>query len=222
MADPSDPFGGPVPTGTSTCAPVAGARLATRLDPRRATLEELAGELAIFSHGCLLTRSGLTCDPAEDYCQQQGNPLCRTYALDFPWPVFEGIARCDEERVWDHRLVFIRRAFWADLLAYMTGVTVLDRQRGRYGKATVQPIPIIDRLAVTRGRWAGDILPVVTVTCFGYDGNEEHARFWPRLDGLHATARVVRRAVDPATVREARALCARDVDPAALLTEDKP
>lgn len=194
-----------VAPGTSWTDDVAtGAR--PRAQRLATNLTDLARELTPFSIAPLAIYGGFAVDPVEDYVARSGIPWAHH---DFPSPLFEGLARHDSERLWEHRLYFVRRDDWGGLHQFLAGVAVVDRKAGRYARVLPHVVWSLDPMSITPVR--------IGINVLGYDGSDGRVLVGPNLGPKHQpAARYL--PPDAGIVREAQQLFQPDANPADALS----
>ena len=154
----------------------------------------LATDFMAFTPGVLHTHGNLDIDPIAEFVASHPDSDCDVGRRDFPIPLFRGIARDSAmaEEVWDRRLYFIEHRFWDDLLRFLQGIAMVDRQRQRYAEVRADLVQLKTE--------PGD--PFSFCTALGYSSNVVDIRITGNGIDL---PQVIHRAPEPAVVRLAAA-----------------
>jgi hypothetical protein len=155
-----------------------------RVSSSSATLADLAADYAMFNHGALFVHGRLDVDPVADFVASHPDRDCKAIPATFRHRVAHGLSvpgrPVGPPFEWDRTLFFVESRFWPDLRAHLLRCAWVDRRRGRYGRAVLQELPVVDFLALARLSVAPAPLPTVPVAFFGVDGTHAHVQFVAR------------------------------------------
>jgi hypothetical protein len=189
------------------------------------SLGELTADWAFFTIGCLYTYGGLDVDIMIEYTQIHPDKDCSVLTLLAERPIFAGMCTPswpDRSRRLEQTLWATPLEYWPGLKDHLAGVSMVDRNKGRFARTTVQELEIVDFAAVARAVVASPRPPTLRITAFGIDGNKHHVGFVPRTTSVVDAARVVRLPVRPETVEVGRAILEHDPAPLMATLEHKP
>jgi hypothetical protein len=189
------------------------------------SLGELTADWAFFTIGCLYTYGGLDCDVIAEYTQTHPDKDCSVLTLLAERPIVAGLCTPtwpDRSRRLEHTLWGTPMEFWPDLRDHLAGISMVDRNKGRFARATIQELEIVDFAGVARAIVASPRPPTLTITAFGIDGTRHHVGFASRTSSALDAARVVKLAVRPETIEVGRAILAHNPKPLEDTLENKP
>jgi hypothetical protein len=192
------------------------------------SLGEMAADWQFFTIGCLYSYGGLDGDIIAEFTQTHADPDCSVMKLNATRPLFDGICppgwkAAAAARQLDNELLAVPREYWDELRGQLVGTAMVDRRRGRFARATVQDLEIVDPMAVDNAIVATPRPPTLTIAAFGVDGTHHHVGFVPRVAGPYDRAAVIKLPIRPETIRVGLALLAGDAAPlAATLTPPAP
>jgi hypothetical protein len=134
-----------------------------------ASLTDLLEEYVFFTHGPLFCFARFDKDPVYDFFADQDEEI-QVAHLDFPDPIFEGLAFRGDE-AWNYRLLLIEKKYWTKLNRFLCHVSGIDRKRRKFFKVFVQKIPVVDALAMAKMAVLPAECPMVDVFTYSVSGN---------------------------------------------------
>jgi len=194
--------------------------------PRRAAkfaLSELAEDWHFFNHGALFQYCGMEYpeqDPVTDWAARQAigtDVLLQPFkaklfpGLDVPLPI-AGLT-------WANVVCGVRHAYWDDFLGFMGGVATVDRKKRLYAQTFVGDIKILDPVLVERRSVLDPSIPLITVSVFCADTNNERWEIRPPQT-VGGSAQFVKRPPRPEVVQMGAAVLSENLD--ALQHKDNP
>jgi hypothetical protein len=143
--------------------------------PAKFSLAELAADYHFFNHGAIFTFGGLRFpeeDPLSDWyaLQPKGTPVVREA---FTTRLFSGLNTLAGRATWDHTLCAVRHEDWHSLWTFLCGTALVDRKARTYKQVFSGDIAIADPVYTERFNPLLTEIPVVTVTVFCVEGNNE-------------------------------------------------
>ena len=134
------------------------------------SLKDLLPDYALFTPAILYLHGGFTDAPLADLVHAV--PGLKFYYKKFTYPMFQGLDAVNGNRDWNFALWLIERPLWKAVEDWMISITLAYSEDGEVAGIGLQPLNVIDALAVHHdaGLWTSPL--DVPVMAFGLNGSK--------------------------------------------------